>query len=87
MNTVTWSKIFLLCCLHAMSITLCVSKIPRTSLGLRTASSASTASSTSSSSKALKKVGGGSTRGGASAVAAAGAADKIMSANTYKVFK
>ena len=85
MNTATWSKIFLLCCLYAMSITLCVSKIPRTSLGMRTNTRTN---GNHSSNKALKKVGGGSTRGGASAVAVAGSgAAKTMSANTYKFLK
>lgn len=67
-----------------MSITTCVGRMPRTSLGIRINHKG--IGQNYSSSKALKKVGGGSTRGGASAVAAAGAA-KTMSASTYKVLK
>ena len=67
-----------------MSITTCVGRIPRTSLGIR--SNHKAVGLNHSSNKALKKVGGGSTRGGASAVASAGAA-KTMSASTYKVLK
>jgi hypothetical protein len=68
--------------MHAATLsTVCASRMPRTSLGIKTNSNKNY-----NTNNALRKVGGGSTRGGASAVAAPLAA-KTMSANQYKVLK